>query len=200
MYKKILFGILFISTPVFSQINPQEAAIRNTIDAIRIQEQVDQAREQAASRFAAAEQARLIRWHGEEEKRLRSKSFYGAVATDPTTGKGNASWAGGYADEAEARKDALEGCASSSCAVIASFANTCAMFSQPDGNKKIENIFVATDKNPNVAIKKALVGCNEKFGKGVCYYNPREATVGANAYCSGFDYGVYMEKPWYQFW
>lgn len=181
-------------------MNPQEIANRNTLDAIRGQEVLNRNREMEAAWFSAAEQQRQLQWQAREEKRLSVKQFYGVLVTDLSRGKDNITWVGGYPDEDQARKKALEGCGTSSCAVVASFVNTCAMLAQPDGNKKIDNIFVATDKNPDVAIKNALTACDAKFGKGACYYNLREEPVRNKAYCTGFNYGVYKENPWYQFW
>lgn len=132
-------------------------------------------------------------WSAQEVKRLRNTRFYGAIAMTPDN-LSSLTWGGGDLSESATRTKALNACPRSNCRIVASFANTCGMVALPDGGKRIEDVFIGLDDDPEVAIDKAYRSCEQKFGKGRCHYLGREKSAKHTAFCVGYDYGIYSTK------
>lgn len=120
----------------------------------------------------------------------RRTPFYMAVAYDIPNKRVVA--AGGYRSEARAVEETMRRCGRGrSCHLVATFANTCAMFAYPDGGpNKPSDFFVGKDRNGQQAIVRAVRACEAVHGYNQCSYADVQTRTG-DTFCTGYDYSVY---------
>ena len=152
-------------------------------DGLNKQIQQNQQHENAAAQRRA--------WEARERKiqkeiaELRKTPFYMAIAYDFANAQ--SMWGGGYYSEKRAIEEALKQCKSSSCQVVTTFSNTCAVVVEPDKRaKSLEDLFVAFDNDDKKAAPKAMQACEAKHGHNKCSYWQIK-----KPFCSGYDYSIY---------
>ena len=200
-YKSFLpFGLLLVIFSATAQMNSQQATEHAYQQEQIFQNQIRQ--EQAirdgnnsSEQAAAAQREAQRQWQIRENKiqreiaELKRTPFYGAIATRADFKK--FAWGGGHRTKELAIKKIMNLCAMPDCELVATFANTCAMISEPNkGPRSIDDLFIAFDNDPEKAILKSIRSCESKFGSSNCGYWGN----GKNAFCSGYIYKSYKEN------
>ncbi|OAM34995.1 hypothetical protein A7P98_08635 [Eikenella sp. NML080894] len=162
-----------------------------------LNKQIQQNREaQQQPTYSGPTAAEIRAWEQREAEvqaeiaELRRTPFYMAVAYDIPNKRVVA--AGGYRSEARAVEETMRRCGRGrSCHLVATFANTCAMFAYPDGGpNKPSDFFVGKDRNGQQAIVRAVRACEAVHGYNQCSYADVQTRTG-DTFCTGYDYSVY---------
>ncbi|VDG99590.1 Uncharacterised protein [Helicobacter pametensis] len=180
--------------PTPAQIQQQE--FQRQQNEIGMYYQQQQNNQQAAQHGPTAAEIRA--WEQREAEvqariaRFRATPYWMAVAYDIPNRR--VMYAGGFHTETEAVAETMRGCGRGhTCHLVATFANTCAMFAYPDnGPDKPSDIFVGKDQDSQQAIMQAVRACEAVHGYDKCSYIDVQTKTG-NAFCSGYEYGIYQK-------
>ena len=142
--------------------------------------------------------AEVREWHRREAEvqariaRFRATPYWMAIAYEIPNRR--VMYAGGYRTEAEALAKTMSYCGrGNTCHLVATFANTCAMFAYPDnGPNKPSDIFVGKDPDSHQAIVRAVRACEAVHGYDQCSYIDVKTRTG-NTFCTGYEYGIYTK-------
>ncbi|MFC0036216.1 DUF4189 domain-containing protein [Cardiobacterium valvarum] len=163
-----------------------------------LNKQIQQNREaQQQPTYSGPTAAEIRAWEQREAEvqaeiaELHRTPFYMAVAYDIPNRRVVA--AGGYRTEARAVEETMRQCGRGrSCHLVATFANTCAMFAYPDGGPNgPSDFFVGKDHNGQQAIVQAVRACEAVHGHNQCSYADVQTTRTGDTFCTGYDYSVY---------
>nr|WP_082888169.1 DUF4189 domain-containing protein [Eikenella sp. NML97-A-109] len=163
-------------------------------EADRIQRERNAVRQQPINRGPTAAEIRA--WEQREAEvqariaRFRATPYWMAIAYEIPNRR--VMYAGGYRSEARAVEETMRRCGRGrSCHLVATFANTCAMFAYPDGGpNKPSDFFVGKDRNGQQAIVRAVRACEAVHGYNQCSYADVQTRTG-DTFCTGYDYSVY---------
>jgi len=181
--------------PVGSQQWHNHNAIMQS-EADRIQRERNATRQQPINHGPSA--AEVDAWQRREAQvqsriaRFRATPYWMAIAYEIPNRR--VMYAGCYRTEAEAVAETTRQCGRDhTCHLVATFANTCAMFAYPDnGPNKPSDIFVGKHPDSQQAIVRAVRACEAVHGYDKCSYIDVQTKTG-NTFCSGYEYGIYQK-------
>ena len=121
-------------------------------------------------------------------EQYRATQYYGVLGI--STSRENYIVRGGYKSLNKARDRALSALDTDDARIVATYSNTCLAVAQPnkDLGFTLDNLFIATNTNPNAVFGDALLRCEAQYGKGQC-----GTWFDGKAHCSGYDYGIYNQ-------
>ena len=185
---------LVLAQPTPAQIQQQEFQRQQNELGMYYQQQQNN-RRAAPSGPSAAEVDAWQRREAQVQSRIarfRATPYWMAIAYEIPNRR--VMYAGGYRTEAEAVAETTRQCGRGhTCHLVATFANTCAMFAYPDnGPNKPSDIFVGKHPDSQQAIVRAVRACEAVHGYDKCSYIDVQTKTG-NTFCSGYEYGIYQK-------